>query len=68
MSNRQVHSIEIAGVKRDLPLFEINKVTDTYLILERVNFKHAGWFHFEVFENGKLIEKNKFQVAKEGKY
>jgi adenine phosphoribosyltransferase len=23
MSNRQVHSIEIAGVKRDLPLFEI---------------------------------------------
>jgi hypothetical protein len=54
--------------ENDVPLFEINKVTDTYLILERVNFKHAGWFHFEVFENGKLIEKNKFQIVKEGKY
>jgi hypothetical protein len=49
-------------------LFELNKITEPYLIVERVNFIHAGWFHFEVYENGKLIEKNKFQVAKEGKY
>lgn len=53
--------------ENDSPLFELNKITESYLILERVNFIHAGWFHFEVYENGKLIEKNKFQIAKEGK-
>lgn len=53
--------------ENDVPLFDLNKITETYLIIERVNFLHAGWFHFEVYENGKLIEKNKFQIAKEGK-
>ena len=53
--------------ENDIPLFELNKITESYLILEKVNFIHAGWFHFEVYENGKLIEKNKFQIAKEGK-
>lgn len=53
--------------ENDIPLFEMNKITESYLILERVNFIHAGWFHFEVYENGKLVEKNKFQIAKEGK-
>ncbi len=53
--------------ENDIPVFELNKITESYLILERVNFLHAGWFHFEVYENGKLIEKNKFQIAKEGK-
>ncbi len=53
--------------ENDNPVFELNKITEPYLILERVNFIHAGWFHFEIYENGKLIEKNKFQIAKEGK-
>ena len=48
-------------------VFELNKITEPYLTIERVNFLHAGWFNFEVYENGKLIEKNKFQIAKEGK-
>jgi hypothetical protein len=51
----------------DTPLFELNKLTDPYLIIEKVNFVHAGWFHFEVYESGKLIEKNKFYIAKDGK-
>ncbi len=54
--------------ENDSPLFELNKINESYLILERVNFIHAGWFHFEVYESGKLVEKNKFQIAKEGKY
>lgn len=53
--------------ENDVFLFDLNKITETYLIMERVNFLHAGWFHFEVYENGKLIEKNKFQIAREGK-
>ena len=46
-------------------LFELTKVNEEYLILEKVNFVHSGWFHFEVFENGKLIERNKFLVSKD---
>ncbi len=49
------------------PVFELNKITETYLIIERVNFVHAGWFHFELYENGHLVESNKFYVFKDGK-
>ncbi len=48
-------------------LFELNKLTEEYLIVEKVNFVHSGWFHFEIYENGKLIEKNKFFISKDGK-
>ena len=53
--------------ENDTPLFELNKLHDSFLIIEKVNFVHAGWFYFEVYENGKLIEKNKFFIAKDGK-
>lgn len=53
--------------ENDVFLFELNKVTESYLIIEKVNFKHAGWFNFEVYESGKLVEKNKFYVPKDGK-
>ncbi len=46
----------------DSLLFELTKLNDEYLILEKVNFVHAGWFHFEIYESGKLVEKNKFQI------
>ncbi len=46
----------------DSLLFELTKLPEEYLILEKVNFGHTGWFHFEIYENGKLIEKNKFQI------
>ena len=48
-------------------LFELNKLKEEYLIVEKVNFVHAGWFHFEIFENGKLIEKNKFFIGRDTK-
>jgi len=48
-------------------LFELNKLHEPYLIIEKVNFVHAGWFHFEVYENGKLIEKNRFYISRDGK-
>lgn len=50
-----------------LPLFEVNKLNEPHLIVEKVNFVHAGWFNFDIYENGKLIEKNKFFIAKDGK-
>lgn len=48
-------------------LFELNKITESYLIIEKVNFKHAGWFYFEVYDGSKLIERNRFYVPKDGK-
>ncbi len=48
-------------------LFELTKLKEEYLIIEKVNFVHAGWFHFEIYEDGKLIEKNKFFIGKDGK-
>ncbi len=49
------------------PVFELNKITEPYLTLEKVNFIHAGVFNFEIYENGVLIEKHKVYVPKDGK-
>ncbi len=48
-------------------VFEISKITEPFLTLEKVNFLHAGMFNFELFEEGKLIEKHKFYIPKDGK-
>jgi hypothetical protein len=38
-------------------LFDIEKIGQPSLILEKAIFLHAGWFNFELFEDGKLKEK-----------
>ena len=48
-------------------LFELSKINESYLILDKVNFLHAGWFHFNLYENNNLIEKSKFLIQKEAK-
>ena len=45
-------------------LFELNKITEPWLIIEKVNFLRAGWFFFDLYDNGKLIEKNKVLIPK----
>jgi hypothetical protein len=49
------------------PVFEIPKIKESFLTLEKVNFIHAGIFNFELFEEGKLIEKHKFYIPKDVK-
>ena len=49
------------------PVFEIKKITETYLTLDKVNFMHAGLFNFEVYADGLLVEKHKFYIPKDGK-
>jgi hypothetical protein len=46
-------------------LFQIKSIKETELVLDKANFMHAGWFSFELFEDEKLKEKNKFYLAKE---
>lgn len=43
-------------------LFEINTIKEHIFTLDKSNFLHAGWFSFELFENGILKEKNKVRV------
>ena len=47
------------------PLFTINKIMDTDLVLDKTNFMHAGLFYFELYDGTKLIEKNKIYLQKE---
>jgi hypothetical protein len=49
------------------PLFEINKITEPYLTLEKVNFSHSGIFNFELFEEGILVEKDKVYIPQDTK-
>lgn len=46
-------------------VFEIKEVKQTPVLLDKANFYHAGWFKFELYEDGKLIEKNKFKITKD---
>ena len=31
------------------PLFELKKITEPYLTLDKVNFIHSGLFNFEIY-------------------
>lgn len=46
-------------------LFDVKNITEGFLILEKVNFRHAGWFFFEIYEDGGLFEKNKLFIPKD---
>jgi len=46
------------------PFFEVTRVSETVILLDKTNFHRAGWYDFELFENEKLKEKNKVQVLK----
>lgn len=43
-------------------LFQINSVSEHIFTVDKSNFMHAGWFSFELFEDGILKEKNKVRV------
>ncbi len=44
-------------------LYETGKITDTKLILEKGNFYRVGYYKYELFENGKLIERSRFYIG-----
>lgn len=47
------------------PLFEVKQVKESPLTLDKANFLHAGWFRFELYENGTLKEKHRFYIPKD---
>ena len=46
-------------------LFELKNIKQSGLTLDKANFMHAGWFHFELYNDEKLLEKHKFYLSKE---
>jgi hypothetical protein len=49
----------------DKLLFELSEIKDPKLTLDKTNFHHSGWFHFELYDGDQLKEKNKFFIPKE---
>lgn len=48
-------------------LFELKKVPEGYLTLDKANFIHSGLFIFELYDNRIIIERHKFYIPKDGK-
>ena len=46
-------------------LFELKDIKEASLMLEKSNFHHSGWFKSELYENEKLVEKNRFFIPKD---
>lgn len=46
-------------------LFEVRHVKESPLVLDKSIFIHSGWFLFELYEDGKIKEKNKFYLPKD---
>ena len=60
------YSIKFFTEKNE-PVFELKNLPSNYLILEKVNFERSGWYNFELYENGILMQKNKFLIPKDVK-
>ncbi|MBS1663313.1 MAG: hypothetical protein JST68_19875 [Bacteroidetes bacterium] len=46
-------------------LFELSEIKDQTLILDKTNFRHSGWFRFELYDGDQIKEKNKFFIPKD---
>lgn len=46
-------------------LFELKEIREPFLLVDKANFHHAGWFRFELYEEDTLIEKHKFYIPKD---
>jgi hypothetical protein len=46
-------------------IFELKEIRDREFKIDKANFYHAGWFRFELYEDGKLFEKHKLYLDKD---
>ena len=47
-------------------LFEVSKIEEPFLTLDKANFLHAGLFIFELYDNRIIIERHKFYIPRDG--
>lgn len=48
--------------KEGNPVFEMKNIKEPLLQIDKSNFYKSGWFKYELFEAGKLREKNRFFI------
>ncbi len=48
-------------------IFELKKIPENFLIVDKSNFIHSGLFRFELYENGQLKESHKLYIPKPGR-
>lgn len=48
-------------------LFELKKIPESYLVMDKANFNHPGLFRFELFDNGMLKQAHKLYIPKAGR-
>ena len=53
--------------ENDKPVFELHTINEPYLIFDKVNILHSGWFKYHLFNNNILLEKFKFFIPKDGR-
>lgn len=63
-ADRKKYSIQFFDDQNEF-LFRIGQVKDTPLIIDKANFLQSGWYRFELYEEGKLKEKNKFYIPRD---
>jgi len=51
--------------EEDRFLFEIKQIRDSLLIVEKLNFQHAGLFQYEIYKGEILVERNTFLIKKD---
>lgn len=44
-------------------IFNLKNIERPLLILDKSNFLRAGWYHYELYDNDKLMEKWKFYIG-----
>ncbi len=63
-TNQKKYSLKIFD-NRGKPMFFIHHINESQLSLDKTNFMHAGWFTFELYEDEKLKERNKFYLQRD---
>lgn len=48
--------------KEGTPMFEMKNIKEPLLQIDRSNFYKSGWFKYELYEAGRLREKNRFYI------
>lgn len=64
LANAKEHHYEIRFFNSENQfLFNLKNIEKPLLILDKSNFLRAGWYHYELYDNDKLIEKWKFYIG-----
>jgi hypothetical protein len=49
------------------PMFNMKNIKEPQLLIDRSNFLHSGWFKYDLYEDERLREQNKFFIPPGGK-